>query len=221
MSVHTLATLLPDPAVLLARCRALALLDTILAADAPTYSFFSEWREGVDLARMDNGSGDQYAIVFDPAGVFLYGFDHESDATPWRDRARTGPVSSLVCRRRSRTTRRRRNSSSAGSSTRRCACGVRRPPQPGSTAQSSSPTTRRTEPTGCSAYSPTAPPDAYVSFAEDYLERSIDPDAVTAILTRAPINRQTVTSLSSTADFEAVAVQARVLGFAVHDEPVL
>ncbi|WP_234421977.1 hypothetical protein [Streptomyces sp. CB00316] len=76
---------MPDPDVLRARCRALALLDAILDADAPTHSFVSDWREGIDLAFMDNGSGDQYAVVFDPAGVFLYGFDHESDATPWRE----------------------------------------------------------------------------------------------------------------------------------------
>ncbi|MFJ3601122.1 hypothetical protein ACIPRU_32165 [Streptomyces sp. NPDC090126] len=86
---------LPDPDILLARCRALALLDAILDADAPTHSFVSDWHEGVGLAYMDNGSGDQYAVVFDPPGVFLYGFDHESDATtkespPWTGDGATG-----------------------------------------------------------------------------------------------------------------------------------
>ncbi|MFJ7785623.1 hypothetical protein [Streptomyces fungicidicus] len=60
VTVHTQVTSLPDPEVLRARCRALALLDAL----------------------MDNGSGDQYAIAFDPAGVFLHGFGHECAATP-------------------------------------------------------------------------------------------------------------------------------------------
>lgn len=84
MTVHTLVTALPDPEVLRARCRALALLDALLDPAAPTHTFFPEWRPGVDLALMDNGSGDQYAVAFDPAGVFLHGFDHECAATPWR-----------------------------------------------------------------------------------------------------------------------------------------
>lgn len=34
---------------------------------------------------MDNGGGDHWDIVFEPAGVFLHAFDHESEASPWRD----------------------------------------------------------------------------------------------------------------------------------------
>ncbi|WP_237525810.1 hypothetical protein [Streptomyces sp. SID4985] len=85
MNVHDLLPLLPDPAVLAARCRAFAVLDTVLDPTAPMHMYQPNWREGVDLARMENGSGDQWGIVFDPAGVFLHGFDHECDATPWRE----------------------------------------------------------------------------------------------------------------------------------------
>ncbi|MFF2523822.1 hypothetical protein [Streptomyces liangshanensis] len=221
MTVHALVALLPDPDVLRARCRALALLDAILDADAPTHSFVSNWREGVDLAFMDNGSGDQYAVVFDPAGVFLYGFDHESDATPWREWPRAhwpglldGLPPSLahypaapefqfddffdatVCVWREKDAE-------------AWQCGQVKfdDESDGSDWLFELLTAGST--------------DAYVSFAEDYFERTIDRDAVAAILAGAPLSHGTVASLSSTADFEAVAVQARTLGYAVQDQPAL
>jgi hypothetical protein len=32
---------------------------------------------------MNNGSGDEYSIVFAPAGAFVRGFDHESPMSPY------------------------------------------------------------------------------------------------------------------------------------------
>ncbi|MFF4170850.1 hypothetical protein [Streptomyces sp. NPDC001744] len=63
--------------------------------------------------------------------------------------------------------------------------------------------------------------DAYAGFAEDCFERTIDHDAVAAVLSGAPLSHGTVASLSSTADFETVAAQARALGCAVQDRPAL
>lgn len=71
--------------MLRARCRAFAMLDICFAGYASTFSFQPEWAPATDLASMDNGSGDLFRIVFEPAGVFLYGFDHESEASPWQD----------------------------------------------------------------------------------------------------------------------------------------
>lgn len=64
------------------------MLDAALSSWGPTHTFTAQWSEGVALARRENGGGDNYAIVFEPAGVFLYGFDHESQASPWRDEDR-------------------------------------------------------------------------------------------------------------------------------------
>jgi len=86
VTVHDLIRRLPDPDALKARCRAFAVLDAVFDSGYPTYTFTPGWGgSGVDLAQMDNGSGDLYAIVFEQAGVFLYGFDHESEVSPWRD----------------------------------------------------------------------------------------------------------------------------------------
>ncbi|MGW1059133.1 hypothetical protein [Micromonospora rubida] len=83
MSVHDVAGVLPDPATLRDRCRALAVLDAALVSSPPfTYRFDGRWGPGQELASMDNGAGDQWSIVFAAAGVFVRGFDHESPLSP-------------------------------------------------------------------------------------------------------------------------------------------
>ncbi|MER7669770.1 hypothetical protein ABTY61_15035 [Kitasatospora sp. NPDC096128] len=82
MNVHGLVSRLPEPEVLRARCRSLKLLDILLTesvCQAERLDYQSNWRPGVDLATMEDGSGDLYGIVFDPAGVLLYGYCYESD----------------------------------------------------------------------------------------------------------------------------------------------
>jgi hypothetical protein len=85
VTVHELTARLPEPQALRAACRAFGVLDAVFNAEYPKYSFTAGWRDGVDLAGMDNGGGDDWSIVFEPGGVFIRGFDHESEATPWRD----------------------------------------------------------------------------------------------------------------------------------------
>jgi hypothetical protein len=157
MTVQTLLPLLPDPDALLARCRALALLDFALDADTPTHGFVSEWRDGVDLAWRDNGSGDQHAVVFDQAGVFLHGFDHESDATPWRESPRAhwhGLLDGLPASLAHYPAAPEFRFDGFFDAT---VCVWReRGPDPGSAVRSSSLLTRPTGLTGCSSFSPMA-----------------------------------------------------------------
>lgn len=81
---------LPDPSTLQARCQAMAMLDAILCPDPLNryFTFGGAWLPGRPgtSASMRNGSGDEYDIVFDDAGVFIRGLAHESamaDAEPW------------------------------------------------------------------------------------------------------------------------------------------
>ncbi|MDY0815448.1 hypothetical protein [Kitasatospora purpeofusca] len=214
MTVRDLLPLLPEPAELRARCRGIALLDSILDRHVPMHAFVRDWRTGVDLATMDNGSGDQYAIVFDPAGVFLYGFDHESDATPWRDEDREhwpglldGLPASLAHYARTpefqfegffdATVCAWRESGGDGWS-----CGpVRFGPEETDGAE------------GLFGLLVDGGPEAYAGFAEDYFERPVDRGAVAAVLAGAPLTRRAVGSLSAAADFGAVAARARAMGF--------
>ncbi|MFD8478622.1 hypothetical protein [Kitasatospora sp. NPDC059673] len=220
MNVHDLLPLLPEPAVLRARCRAIALLDAVLDPSDPRHTYLPGWREGVDLACMDNGGGDRYAIVFDPAaGVFLHGFDHESAATPWREEDRAhwpglldglpaslahyaqdpafrfeGFFDASVCVWRE-----------AGDSAWRCGP-VRFGPGESDGAG------------WLFDLLVDGSTDGYLSFAEDYYERPVDRDAVAAVMAGAPLTRATVAALSATAHHGTVAERARELGWAVAEE---
>ncbi len=82
-----MAERLPEIAVVRDRSRALAVLDAILCPDPDFryYSYTATWADGEELATMADGSGNDYAIVFSPAGVYAQGFDHESPLSPYRD----------------------------------------------------------------------------------------------------------------------------------------
>ncbi|MFG2819080.1 DUF4240 domain-containing protein [Kitasatospora sp. NPDC048365] len=218
MTVRDLLPLLPDPAELRLRCRAIALLDAVLDGGSPSHTYLPGWRDGVDLACMDNGSGDLYAVVFDPAGVFLYGFDHESEATPWREDDRAhwpglldglpdplsaypaapeflldGFFDATVCVWREH-----------GDAEWRC----------GSVEFDADGTDGAD---WLFELLLDGSPDAYVSYAEDYLEIPVDRAAVAAVLAGAPLTRGTVAALSASADYETVATRARELGYSTPD----
>ncbi|MFD9501997.1 hypothetical protein [Streptomyces sp. NPDC060035] len=84
-TVHETAALLPGPAELRAHLRALAVLDTTIGGDPRfcSYTFDTAWGPGVEAALMENGSGDDFAILFTSAGVLIRGFDHESEMSPY------------------------------------------------------------------------------------------------------------------------------------------
>ncbi|MFJ9836533.1 hypothetical protein ACIRU2_34870 [Streptomyces sp. NPDC101169] len=84
-TVHESAALLPDPVRLRAHLRALAALDVAIGDDPRfcQYTFDATWGPGVEAALMDNGSGDDFAVLFTPVGVLIRGFDHESEMSPY------------------------------------------------------------------------------------------------------------------------------------------
>lgn len=77
---------LPSPAALLKLTRALSVLDEVFWPrwDERFYSFDRE-HDGTCLARMRNGEGDLWYLVFIPSGgAVLRGFDHNSVMSPYR-----------------------------------------------------------------------------------------------------------------------------------------
>ncbi|MDH6114845.1 hypothetical protein P3T36_001196 [Kitasatospora sp. MAP12-15] len=216
MTVHDLIAVLPAPAVLLERCRAFAVLDAVLDPHAPTHTFEPAWRDGVALATMENGSGDQYALAFDPAGVFLYGFDHECDATPWREQPRAhwpglldGLPASLaryagepafqfddffdatVCAWRE-----------TGDTAWRCGAVVF---EDGDSDGAE----------WLFDLLADGGAEAYAEYASAYFGRPIDRPAVASVLAGLPLAPQTVAALDPSADFAAVAAVATAIGFPV------
>jgi hypothetical protein len=86
VTVVDLALRLPDISTVRTLSRSFALLSAILSPDGyGTHAFTGRWREDEELASMDNGSGDEYSIVFTAAGAFIRGFDHESPMSPYGD----------------------------------------------------------------------------------------------------------------------------------------
>lgn len=84
ISTRNLAQL-PAIATLKARSQALAMLDAILCPEWEYryYSFNAHWSETEMMASMRNGSGDEYFILFTPAGAILKGFAHEAPMSPY------------------------------------------------------------------------------------------------------------------------------------------
>ncbi|XUL90809.1 hypothetical protein ACQ86D_32750 [Streptomyces galilaeus] len=84
-TVHDTAALLPEPAELRVHLRALAVLDSTIGDDPEfcQYTFHPDWGPGEEAARMGNGSGDEFTVLFTPAGVLIIGFDHESEMSPY------------------------------------------------------------------------------------------------------------------------------------------
>src|SRR5215216_4423547 len=85
VTAHDVARLLPDIATLRNLCRSLAVLEAILSPDWESryHSFDAAWSPEEEMASMRNGSGDEYSIVFSPAGAYVRGFDHESSMSPY------------------------------------------------------------------------------------------------------------------------------------------
>ncbi len=78
-------TSLPGIDDLQKRAIALAVLEAVLSPDweSRTFLFDPRWSQTEQMAKQTNGSGNDLFIVFAPAGVFLLGFDHESEMSPW------------------------------------------------------------------------------------------------------------------------------------------
>ena len=78
-------SLLPDVDGLRRLLQSLAMLDAILCPEWEYryYSFNSEWAPGEQMGSMRNGCGDDFFALFNEAGCFLKGFDHEAEMSPY------------------------------------------------------------------------------------------------------------------------------------------
>ncbi|MFG2694382.1 hypothetical protein [Kitasatospora sp. NPDC048407] len=89
MTVERVAASLPGIAELQDHCRTLAVLDAILLPvwHDRYFSYDARWgaAAGEEMASMRDGSGDEYSIVFGPAGAYVRGFAHETEMSPYRD----------------------------------------------------------------------------------------------------------------------------------------
>jgi hypothetical protein len=77
---------IPPPAELERVCKAMAMLDAILSPEFEFryYSYNCHWDDALSqrVGSMQNGSGDEYFILFEPAGVICKGYAHERRKSP-------------------------------------------------------------------------------------------------------------------------------------------
>jgi hypothetical protein len=80
---------LPAIEILRKLTQSLAMLDAIVERewDYRYYSFNSKWGAGEWMASMRNAQDDSWFCVFGLPGLFLKGFDHESQMSPWNNEA--------------------------------------------------------------------------------------------------------------------------------------
>ncbi len=76
---------LPEIDTLRRLMQSLAMLDAILSPDwvYRYFSFNSHWAIGEQMGSMRNGQGDHYFALFNAAGCWLKGFDHEAIMSPF------------------------------------------------------------------------------------------------------------------------------------------
>lgn len=77
-------TAFPNPEALQRICKATAALDAILQAQEwlRYHIYFPDWGDGLQVGKVDDGSGDDLFCLFSPVGTVLKGFDHESPLSP-------------------------------------------------------------------------------------------------------------------------------------------
>ncbi|HEX4795793.1 MAG TPA: hypothetical protein VH370_18535 [Humisphaera sp.] len=68
--------------------QSLAMLDAILSPDWEHryFSFSARWSAGEQMGSMRNGEGDHYSALFNSAGCWFKGFDHESRLSPFQSK---------------------------------------------------------------------------------------------------------------------------------------
>lgn len=81
---------LPPPDALKRIMQSLAMLDAIVEEEWQFryFSFDARWSPDTQMGSMRNGQGDDLFAVFDRAGCFIRGFDHESAMSPWASKSR-------------------------------------------------------------------------------------------------------------------------------------
>ncbi|MBO1333167.1 hypothetical protein [Streptomyces sp. VRA16 Mangrove soil] len=87
MTAADAAHRLPDVPTLRARCCAVPAAEALInpSGEYAYHVYSPEWSPTEEVFSVDNGSGDDYAVVFGPAGVYLRFFSHESVMSPWGD----------------------------------------------------------------------------------------------------------------------------------------
>ncbi|MGW0392294.1 hypothetical protein ACWDYJ_15660 [Streptomyces sp. NPDC003042] len=226
VSVYDILPALPDITTLRDRCRALAVLEAVMDSSYAYFTYDAAWSDTEQCALMENGSGDDYAIVFSPAGAYARGFAHESSMSPYGDddmEVWPGLVDAVPEVFRPYVTEPAFCDDDGGCPVPRATVVFWRETGDGAW---------RTGPVECPADDPygyadgaddlfgvlvAGTPEAYRDFAEDYHERPVDIDAVRHVFALNPLTEPVVKALNPAADLAALAGAVSRIGYPAGD----
>jgi hypothetical protein len=217
MTVHDAVAALPSLGRLRQVCRSIAVAEAVLNPEASRYySFDAHWSEAEEIFSMRNGGGDEFDIVFSPAGAYIRGFDHESPMSPYAgDSVWPGVLDSVPAAFHAQIEEPAFMFDGLPAVT---FCLWRETRDAKWHAGRIDFPHGHMDPDGSDwmlrlLMIPT--PEAFVSFAEDYYEQAVDLDAVRHIFEGQPLTRGTVTSLNRDASFAEISQEATLMGYPV------
>jgi len=218
MTVLDLARQLPGIAELREHCRALATLEAVISPDWESryYSFNSAWAPGQQMASMRNGSGNEWSIVFSAAGAYVRGFDHESPMSPYgSDNDEPWPgVLDAVPEAFREFVEEPAFCDEDGMPVVTACLWRGGDDDCWQTGEIEFPE-ERTDPDGADALFELLAdrsPDAYIRFAEDYYETTLNPAAVTAVLSLQPLTAMLIATLNPDVRLEDLAADLAEIG---------
>jgi hypothetical protein len=219
MNVHDVAAALPEVSVLRDRCRAIAMLEAVVSPDWASryYSFDAAWADGEEMASMRNGSGDEYSIVFGSVGAFIRGFDHESPMSPANNDGHLWP--GLVEGIPEAFTRQVNEPAFSYDGVLSATFCLWRQPDDSrwQTGTIDFPDFGgyREDPDGSAmiAILCSPGPDAYLAFASDYYETTLDPVATARVWALRPLDDATVATLNPDLTLADVQEDASAIGY--------
>lgn len=195
--------LLPSIADTRRTVQSLAMLDAILCPEWEYryFSFNSHWGPGEEMGSMRNGSGDDWFLLFDGAGVGLKGFAHElaSSSELAGEIQRQVPASfeSFL-------------KEPAFSMDQATFCYWRAATDD---VWSKVGSTQTQDGSDDMLAHLVEGPEGYKAWAEEYFEVTVDLDAVRAIFSHEPLTESIVLALSPEADLNQVRADADEIGY--------
>ncbi|MFB8771167.1 hypothetical protein [Streptomyces broussonetiae] len=164
---------------------------------------------------MRNGGGDEFDIVFSPAGAYIRGFDHESPMSPHvSDSVWPGVLDSVPEVFHAQVEEPAFMSGLPGVTF----CLWRETGDARWHAGHIDFPHGHADPDGSDwmlRLLRDPAPEAFAAFAEDYYEQAVDLDAVRHVFEGQPLTRKTVTRLNPDASFTEISQEAKLMGYPV------
>lgn len=193
----------------------IAVLDAVMSPewDYRYFSFDRSWAHGERMASARNGQGDEYFLVFGPAGAFMKGFDHESPMSPWQQKSRSvwpGVLDTVPAVFASQLTE------PAFSMQNTTFC-IWRTNEDISWQRGKVDFPPGDDPDGSEnlLWMLDGRPDTYAQFCADYYEQQVDLAIITSVYAHSPLTETMMKKLNPEATWQPIAAECEKMGYPV------